>query len=292
MPEVVSAIPVQKGWSPDEKYCLTMSDGSRCFCRAASLEHLERRQDAFQRMCRAAELGIPMPQPLGIFINGGKVYTVESWIDGMDAEHVIPMLPQKRQYILGQSAGEILRRLHTIPAPIDAEDWETRFNRKIDRNIQMYRDCPLKYENGEAFLTCIRENRHLLHDRPQCYQHGDYHIGNMLVDNAGKLTIIDFDRDDHGDPWEEFNRIVWCAQASPNFASGMIDGYFGGQPPAEFWHLLALYISSNTLSSLPWAVPFGAGEVAVMKTQANEILSWYDNMKTCVPSWYFPGAHE
>ncbi|MEK3769068.1 hypothetical protein MKY14_10950 [Paenibacillus sp. FSL R5-0887] len=28
------------------------------------------------------------------------------------------------------------------------------------------------------------------------------------------------DRFDYGDPWEEFNRIPWCALTSPEFASG------------------------------------------------------------------------
>jgi len=99
-------------------------------------------------------------------------------------------------------------------------------------------------------------------------------------------VIIDFDRDDYGDPWEEFNRIVWCAQAAPAFASGMVDGYFGGNVPMDFWKLLALYISSNTLSSLPWAIPFGEEEIQVMRKQAAQVLRWYDNMNRVVPSWY------
>lgn len=150
----------------------------------------------------------------------------------------------------------------------------------------MYMDCPLKYESGELFLAHIAKSRHLLDGRPQSYQHGDYHIGNMMVSRNGTLTIIDFDRDDYGDPWEEFNRIVWCAQESPRFAAGMVDGYFGGQVPQEFWDLLALYICSNTLSSLPWAIPFGQQEISVMRNQAKEILAWYDNMQTTIPSWY------
>ena len=52
----------------------------------------------------------------------------------------------------------------------------------------------------------------MLANRPQSFQHGDYHIGNMMIEN-NKIVIIDFDRYDFGDPWEEFNRIVWCAQA-------------------------------------------------------------------------------
>jgi aminoglycoside phosphotransferase (APT) family kinase protein len=108
----------------------------------------------------------------------------------------------------------------------------------------------------------------------------------MMIDAQGTLTIIDFDRDDYGDPWEEFNRIVWCAQVAPYFASGMVDGYFAGKVPAKFWQLLALYICSNTLSSLPWAIPFGEKEISVMRNQQAEVLAWYDNMKREVPSWY------
>ena len=107
-----------------------------------------------------------------------------------------------------------------------------------------------------------------------------------MIDQKGVLTIIDFDRDDFGDPWEEFNRIVWCAQASPAFASGMVDGYFESGVPIEFWKLLALYICCNTLSSLPWAIPFGENEINTMRVQAEQVLKWYDNMLTPVPSWY------
>ena len=107
----------------------------------------------------------------------------------------------------------------------------------------------------------------------------------MMVE-AGKLVIIDFDRYDFGDPWEEFKRIVWCAQTAPFFASGMVDGYFNEQIPIEFWKLLALYICSNTLSSLPWAIPFGDGEIEIMRNQAEQVLTWYDSMKNVVPTWY------
>lgn len=110
----------------------------------------------------------------------------------------------------------------------------------------------------------------------------------MMINQKGTLTIIDFDRDDDGDPWEEFNRIVWCAQIAPAFATGMVDGYFDGPPPMLFWRLLALYICSNTLSSLPWAVPFGETEIQVMRKQQQEIFSWYDGMNRGVPSWYQP----
>ena len=283
---IISHTPIDKGWSGDKKYCAVTADGTKYLLRVSPVERMEGRKAEFERMQQVASLGIPMCLPLEFGICPEGVYTVQSWIEGSDAESVIPSLPQQEQYTYGLDAGRILAKIHSIPAPADTPAWEPRFNAKIDRKIAMYESCPLKYDGGGALLTYLSENRCLLANRPQTYQHGDYHIGNMMLTSDGLLTVIDFDKDDFGDPWEEFNRIVWSAQAAPAFARGMVDGYFGGEVPMEFWRLLALYISSNTLSSLPWAIPFGAEEVAVMRRQCALVLRWYDNMKNVVPRWY------
>ena len=283
---IISRMPIEKGWSGDRKYCVTTTDGGKYMLRISPREKHDRRKQAFDKMREVAALGIPMALPVEFGVCDEGVYTIESFIEGVDAEEYISGLPAENQYSYGLDAGRILAKLHTIPAPADAPEWESRFNAKIDRKIAMYEACPLKYENGKLFLIHIAENRHLLANRPQSYQHGDYHVGNMMVDKQGQLTIIDFDRDDFGDPWEEFNRIVWCAQTAPAFASGMVDGYFDGDVTMDFWKLLALYICSNTLGSLPWAISFGEGEIQVMRNQAAQVLWWYDGMKNVVPTWY------
>ena len=285
---IVSRIPIDKGWSGDKKYCVTTVDGGKYLLRISSTDRLERRKREFERMQQVAALGISMCRPFEFGECAEGVYTIQSWIEGRDAEAVIPALSLQQQYAYGLEAGRILSKIHSVPAPADAPDWGARFNAKIDRKVAMYEACELKYEGGEAFLRVLAENRHLLHGRPQSYQHGDYHIGNMMIDEAGALTIIDFDKDDCGDPWEEFNRIVWSAQEAPAFASGMVDGYFGGNVPMEFWGLLTLYICSNTLGSLSWAIPFGEKEIAVMRCQADQVLQWYDHMTQVVPRWYAP----
>lgn len=89
--------------------------------------------------------------------------------------------------------------------------------------------------------------------------------------------------------WSDDNRIVWCVQKSPLFASGMVNGYFDTGVPPEFWKLFALYISSNSLSSIYWAIPFGLEEVEKMQNQAREVLSWYDHMQNPMPTWYVEG---
>ena len=283
--------PIEKGWSRDRKYCAVTKDGTKYLLRISPMEQYDQKKKAYERMKRVAALGVPMCQPIEFGACSDGVYSIQSWIDGVNAEETIHTFSDTEQYAYGLEAGRILRKIHSIPAPADQEDWESWFNRKMDYKIKKYGECPFQYENGQAFIDYINANRHLLKGRPQVYQHGDYHIGNMIIGNDGKLYIIDFDRDDYGDPWEEFNRIVWCAQESPLFASGMVNGYFDGDVPLAFWKLLALYISSNTLSSVCWALPFGQGQVDVMLNQAREVLSWYDNMRSFVPAWYFKGYY-
>ena len=282
----VTKEPINKGWSSDKKYCVTDENGTRYLLRVSDIAQHDTKQSEFNMMKQVASFGVPMCQPIEFGTCEDGVYSVQSWIDGEDAEQVMSGYSDTEQYVYGLEAGRILRKIHSIPAPATQEDWEIRFNRKMDYKIKKYGECPIKYENGQAFIDYINENRHLLKDRPQVYQHGDYHIGNMMIDRNGQLHIIDFNRNDYGDPWEEFNRIVWCAQKAPLFASGMVNGYFDDNVPMEFWRLLALYISSNTLSSVYWAIPFGQDEVNTMLNQAKEVLSWYDNMRNPVPTWY------
>ena len=277
---------INKGWSSDKKYCVTDESGTRYLFRVSDISQLDKKQSEFNMMKKVAALGVPMCQPIEFGTCEEGVYSIQSWIDGEDAEQAMPTYSDSEQYVFGVESGRILRKIHSIPAPITQENWEIRFNRKMDYKIQKYSECPIKYENGQAFIDYINENRHLLKNRPQVYQHGDYHIGNMMIDRGGQLHVIDFNRNDYGDPWEEFNRIVWCTQKAPLFASGMVNGYFDDNVPMEFWRLLALYISSNTLSSVYWAIPFGQDEVNTMLNQAKEVLSWYDNMRNPVPTWY------
>lgn len=237
-------------------------------------------------MGQVASTGISMCKPIEFGLCDDGVYSIQSWIDGADAENLIPQMTKEQQYRYGFEAGQILQKIHSVPAPKELEPWYVYFNRKMDRKIQMYEDCPIKYKNGDLFIDYINAHRSLLNDRPRTYQHGDYHIGNMMIGADSMLYIIDFDRNDFGDPWEEFNRIVWSAQASPTFATAMVNGYFDNQVPYEFWALLALYISSNTLSSVPWAIPFGEEQINIMLHQAEEVLGWYQKMQNPIPTWY------
>ncbi|MGD6958303.1 phosphotransferase [Rossellomorea aquimaris] len=280
--------PINKGWSSDKKYYIETETGERLLLRTAHRSEYERKKSEFEAMKRLAETGVPMSKPLefGTCDDGDGVYTLFTWCDGEDAADMLPKLTDTEQYVLGLNSGRYLRKIHSISAPADHEKWETKFNRKADSKIKQYQDCPVKIEDGDRIIKYIESNRHLLRGRTQSFHHGDYHVGNMVISQEAELSIIDFNRHDFGDPWEEFNRIVWSASVSPHFATGQLNGYFNGRPPEEFFKLMLFYISSNMLSSVPWAMGFGEEEVAVMKEQAKEVQGWFDGMDNPVPTWY------
>ncbi|MCL2217590.1 MAG: phosphotransferase [Defluviitaleaceae bacterium] len=277
--------PIHKGWSGDKKYRVTEKDGTISLLRISPQSRYEARKSLFAMLKLVAEMGIPMCLPLEFGTCKDGAYSIQSWIDGEDLEPILSRLPKTEQYALGVKSGKVLRKMHTIPAPEKQENWAALFNRKTDTKIRKYKECGLRFNGDTYALDYIEQNRYLLENRPRCFQHGDYHVGNMMLEN-GELKIIDFDRYDFGDPWEEFNCIVWSAAASSVFASGQLHGYFDGEPPTEFFKLLAFYIAGNTLSSVYWAIPFGQSEIDTMVKQSQDVLGWYDDMKTPVPAWY------
>lgn len=279
-------LPIEKGWSGDRKYRVTDEAGRTCLLRVSPAARMESRRRGFARMQRVAALGVRVPEPVEWGVCDEGVYTLEGFIDGQDAGDAIPALPPDAQYALGLEAGRMLRKIHSLEPEALPEPWEARYGRKVQAKLRAYAACPVHYPDGQAFLGCIGENLPLLAGRPQTVQHGDYHRGNMMLGRDGQLYVIDFDRHDDGDPWEDMKAITWDAQLSPAFASGRIDGYFGGEIPEAFWRLLALYISVGMISSLPWAMPYGEEQLAVFQAQAEEVLRWYDGMRSVVPAWY------
>lgn len=277
--------PVAGGWTADKKFRAAGPDGTEYFLRIAAPDRAERLERAFRMQLQAWDLGIPMARPVECGPCPEGFYALETWLGGVDAREILPDLSDPERYAQGLAAGRILKKLHSIPAPADRPGWADLYNAKIGRRLSEYLACPLKYGHDEPFLAALAENRQLLEGRPQCFLHGDFHVGNFMFVGP-QLNVIDFDRCGYGDPWSEFKKITWCAAAAPALACGIVDGYFDGEIPEEFWRLLALYLCCGTLGNLPWAIPYGEAEVAVMRKQAEQVLDWYDGMRTAVPSWY------
>ena len=89
---------IDKGWSEDRKYCVTDEQGNKFLLRVSPIEQYDRKKSEYELMGQVAALGVPMCRPLefGTFDEG--VYSIQTWIDGIDAEENIHNLTNQEQY--------------------------------------------------------------------------------------------------------------------------------------------------------------------------------------------------
>lgn len=278
---------IDKGWSEDRKYRITTANQCPLLCRVTPLTEYARKQAEFAALKQLAKQGLlsPEPQEIGITDDGESVYCVYSWLDGSDLDALLPGLAEDEQYRCGQAAGKALRLIHSLPPPDGAYPWRERYTKKSRRRIEAYLPYAKSFAECAPMLRFVYEHLDRLTERPQCFHHGDFHVGNLLYTPGGEIGVIDFNRFDYGDPWEEFNRIAFSWPCSRAFACGQIDGYFDGQrPPEAFFTLLALYIASSALASVPWAV--SNHDEHFFRRMFADIRQTYQDFETTVPDWY------
>ena len=197
--------PVQEGFSGDEKFHAS-GPGGECLLRISPADKRERRLREYMAMRALAPLSVNIPRALDFGDCEGGVYTLLSWVEGRPSPEILPGLPARGQRAVGRQAGEILRTLHTVPAPL-APDWAEAYGRKMACKVESYRACALHLPELDEFAAYALDSAALLSGRPSTFQHGDYSVANMVLDAAFRLGVIDFDRMDYGDPWEEFSRL-------------------------------------------------------------------------------------
>ena len=119
---IISKTLIDKGWSGDQKYCAVTADGQKYLLRISTIDRLERKRREYEKMREVAQLGIPMCLPVEFGTCDEGAYSIQSWINGVDAEETVMSMDADTQYRYGWDAGQILAKIHTIPTPADAPD--------------------------------------------------------------------------------------------------------------------------------------------------------------------------
>lgn len=278
---------IKKGMSGDRKFYLQDDNGESYLLRLSDRSELIRKQAEYDFLRQVSEKGLPVPKPFAFGDDNRKsVYTLLSWVEGEEAEKILPKLSRNEQYRFGVEAGTILRKLHNDFPVVSDENWQKRYFAVMDERLEAYRSEGIPFEGSELVLKYLNEKTGLLADRPQTRHHGDYHMGNLIIGKDEKLSVIDWytvDFENYGDPWYEFNRV---GVENPAFASGQIDGYFSDRIPREFWELLAFYLAGSAITSIVWAKYFAPGKLQEILRLNEDVVEWFHGMKNPVPVWY------
>jgi aminoglycoside phosphotransferase (APT) family kinase protein len=281
-----TATPITYGWSGDTKYHIVDTHGAHFLLRIAPIEMLAHKQFEQRVMRLFAEHGLPVQQVVDFGVCHAGVYQLLSWIDGEVLEEALDLLNPKQQYELGIKAGKALKAIHNIP--VFDEDLPHRpLKQKKLYQLEKYEHSSLRVQGDEKILQFVRRNIDLLDKDKLTYLHGDYHIGNLVLQPDVSLGIIDCNRCKCTDRYDDFYKTeLFDLEKSVPFAVGKFNGYFDGTPPKEFWQIEAVLVAHVALNSLIWAQSFGEVEVAEMLRRYNEVCAEWGNFELPIPLWY------
>ena len=283
--------PIAKGESEDKKYIVENIDGQKLILRISDIKNIDIKKAEYQMIKQAYTSGILTPRPIDFGLCGGgkNVYQIFRYLEGEDLQSLLQNMTGKEHYIYGAKAGKLLAQIHTIATPSNALPFDKWFIKYVSESIDNYNNKGIKFKEIDILVEYIQKNSYLLKNRPQTFIHSDFIDANIIVTLNGSLGVIDFNYEiyetGYGDPWLDiiFNEY-WDEKISPCYSTGFIKGYFGGEPPREFFNMLALYFSIEVVAVFNELSK--EGEVREGLDDARHLLRWFDNMNDPVPIWY------
>lgn len=279
---------ISKGWSSDKKYFVTTNTGESLLLRISDINQYDIKKKEYEIIKKYSKLGISMSMPLdfGICNDGKNVYILLSWIDGKDLEEILPNLSESEQYFLGREAGKILRKIHSIPLEKVDVPINTKREKKL-LQLSRYEDSQVRISNDEVAIEYVKTNINQIWKETPVYMHGDFHPGNLIYKADGSIGVIDFNRWEVGDPYEEFYKLEsFGIEVSIPYCIGQIEAYFKDKIPEEFWIANAVYVAQASLFSIKWAEKFGQEEIDGMVRRARVSFANFEDFRRYIPKWY------
>jgi len=282
---------IYKGYSGDDKYIVYDVEKRPLYLlKTYGIEQDARKRTEFRalemmegqgvRCSRPIEMGTLPEQKLG--------YMIVSYIHGEDASEQLPLMSAEDQYAIGVEAGQELRKIHRVQGPADMKPWHERTAAKHQRYRLEYAKCGVRIEQEAKVFSFIDRHLHLMQDRPNLFQHDDFHTGNLIVSDGKLSGVIDFNRYDWGDPVHEFLKAgFFSAEVCVPFAVGQIRGYHDHSEPDEsFWRLYSLYVAMTIVSSVVWILKVKPEELDSMLRKIYKVIDDQNCFELTVPKWY------
>lgn len=280
---------IAEGWSSDKKFYIETKDNQKLLLRVADSSLKKQKKLEYDRISALRSTSFPMSRPIsfGTFNHGESVYMLLTWVEGIPLHAKLLKMSVADQYSTGLQAGKMLKEIHSVPV-IDKhiQTPQARREHKLNK-IKIYETSYVRVKGDQVAVDYVRNNIEKIYNTPPAYKHGDFHAGNLIYTADGNLGLIDFNRIDCGDRYEDFNKTsILDAQLSIPFATGIIDGYFDAKPTPEFWEVQSIYVAQSAMTSINWAEKFGIEEIQNMQAYCQKAFEDYNFFAKTVPNWY------
>lgn len=278
---------VEAGWSSDVKYYVLDAHNREYMLRLSDISQDQSKRIEFERIQNFNTLDFEMSRAVefGTCNAGSMVYMLLTWVAGESLESSLKVLSEQKQYELGIKAGKILKAIHDLPT-IEVVDVLAKKEKMLEK-LARYERCGYRVEQDDKIINYIKSHLDDLNDLKAVMNHGDYHVGNLILTSDFEVGVIDFNRMQVSDHVKDFYKVQsFNVEVSIPFSIGQIHGYFQGNPSEEFWKVLALYNAYAALNSITWATKFGQEEIEGMIRRCRQTMKDYDSFTQVVPRWY------
>lgn len=286
---------VNEGWSSDLKFYVEDYYGKKLLLRVANAANYYEKLEEFNFIKKCNTLDFEMSQAIEIgFCNkNNNVYIILTWVEGHSLNKVIGNLNNKDQYRLGVEAGKILKAIHSLKLEPNEKTIVYNPKDKILSKLSRYENSKNRIKEDQFAIDFVKNNLKKINALPRVYRHGDYHPGNLILTPLNMIGVIDFNRWKYGDIYEDFYKIQsFSIEVSIPFSIGQIHGYFTGEPPLEFWNILAIYVAYSSLNLIVWSEKFGEDSINGMKQRCITAFNDYNKFKSIIPNWYKVNSND
>jgi aminoglycoside phosphotransferase (APT) family kinase protein len=206
-----------------DTWSFVTADGTRCILqRLPPGDDVHAGVELEARILGAAgEVGVPVARVLAAFADGGPLETPALVLEQLPGEALPQRILRDPRFTaardsLAAACGTILARLHSVPQ--DALP-ELKPQDPIERCREVLDHLHAAHPAFELVLRRLELTRP--DPRPQTIVHGDFRMGNLLIDEPGITAVLDWELVHLGDPLEDLGYL--CV---PAWRFG------GGQPVA------------------------------------------------------------
>jgi aminoglycoside phosphotransferase (APT) family kinase protein len=179
--------------------------------------------DEFALIRAADNAGVPVPEPIVFEPSGGRLDTAGMLMPEVEGTSVAPRILRQPEYELARERlpdqlAEALARIHAIdPATLDGVLPEPAADSALAQIEEWERQLDAIGEPLPAVELGLRWLRANVPDPVEArLVHGDFRLGNFIVDESGLAAVIDWELAHLGDPAED---VGWLCIRSWRFGN-------------------------------------------------------------------------
>ena len=237
----------------------------------------------------AEETGVPVPQVL-LFDDSGQLldapYAVHTHLPGRSLGAVLPEIAEEDIELVGYEMGRYLARLHVMSGerygdyfvedPLASPHERDYTLARVDSWLKECEDNRLISPNVAETLRQTFERADFLDQEKPCLVHGDYHEGNVNVEEgAVGFHVTGVSRFEHSQAWSrEWDMVKLFDHVFdhyPILQEGFLNGYTESVKLSErFWDRLRLYQLAAAIFQVQYS--HHIGDVDLTKSYQERLL--------------------